>query len=180
MRTSHIIEGQLEIDVVSTALTVKALERMHITHVVGLPDNGTADLYDNLFEHKGIEVVKVCREGEAFAIAAGLFVGGKHPLIVIQSTGFFESGDAIRGTVVNMKIPVVVLIGYRGYKKLQADPRWIDTAAQFLEPTLNAWQIPYYLLKTDDDLEVLTLAQQKARETSHPVAVLLVGKCTSE
>ena len=154
---------------------VDALKRQNITHVVGVPDNGSARIYELLREDQEIEVITVTREGEAFAIAAGLYVGGKMPVIIIQNTGFLESGDAIRGTVINMQVPVVVFIGYRGYHNRDADGKWVDSVATFLEPTLKAWNLPYRMLETDADIGSIDWAYRKSAETSLPAAVLLIG-----
>ena len=157
---------------------VNALKRHQITHAIGVPDNGSARIYELLRSESGIEVITVTREGEAFAIASGLYIGGKKPVIIIQNTGFLESGDAFRGTVVNMRVPVVVFIGYRGYHNRDTDGQWVDSVASFLEPTLKAWSLPYELLETDDDIRCIGAAFEKTRETSLPVAVLLIGHAT--
>ncbi len=154
---------------------VDALKKQNITHAVGVPDNGSARIYELLREDKEVDVITVTREGEAFAIAAGLYIGGKKPVIIIQNTGFLESGDAFRGTVYNMQIPVVVLIGYRGYHNRDADGNWVDSVATFLEPTLKAWNLPYKMLETDADIENIEWAYGKSTETSLPAAVLLIG-----
>ena len=122
---------------------IDELKKWDVTHVIGLPDNGSAKLYEKLRGEPEINVISVTREGEAFAIASGLYVGGKQPVVLIQNTGFLESGDAIRGTAVNMEIPLVTLIGYRGYQTLRPESRLhSDSAATFLEPTLKAWGFP--------------------------------------
>ena len=144
-----------------------------VTHVVGVPDNGSRALYEALWANPQIEVVMVSREGEAFALASGLYLGGKQPLVLIQNTGFFEAGDGFRGTAYNMQIPLVMLIGYRGYKTMEPGALRVDTAATFFEPTLTAWNIPYSILHTDDDLEQISAAFQRAAETSLPAAVLM-------
>lgn len=154
---------------------VDALKEQNITHAVGVPDNGSARIYELLREEENIEVITVTREGEAFAIAAGLYIGGKKPLIIIQNTGFLESGDAFRGTVYNMQIPVVVFIGYRGYHNRDDDGQWVDSVTTFLEPTLKAWNLPYKELETDDDIESIKWAYRKSTESSLPAAVLLIG-----
>lgn len=154
---------------------VDALKKHNITHAVGVPDNGSARIYELLREESEIEVITVTREGEAFAIAAGLYVGGKKPVIIIQNTGFLESGDALRGTVINMQVPVVVFIGYRGYHNRDADGKWVDSVAAFLEPTLKAWSLPYKKLETDADIGNIDWAYNEAAETSLPAAVLLIG-----
>ncbi len=154
---------------------VDELKKQNITHAVGVPDNGSARIYELLREDQEIEVITVTREGEAFAIAAGLYIGGEKPVIIIQNTGFLESGDAIRGTVINMQIPVVVFIGYRGYHNRDADGKWVDSVAAFLEPTLKAWNLPYQMLETDADISSIDWAYSQSAETSLPAVVLLIG-----
>jgi sulfopyruvate decarboxylase TPP-binding subunit len=157
---------------------VDELKKWNVTHVIGIPDNGTAQLYKHLHAEPEMDVITVSREGEAFAIASGLYVGGKQPVVLIQSTGFLESGDAIRGTAFNMRIPLVTLIGYRGYQTMRGDSSFVDTAATFLEPTLKAWDLPYNTIDTDDDISYIGDAFRQAQETSTPTAVLLIGICT--
>ena len=67
-----------------------------VTHVVCLPDSETNWLYLKLEEEPSLDLVPVCREGETMPIAAGLSIGGKRPIVLIQNTGMFESGDSIR------------------------------------------------------------------------------------
>ena len=161
--------------VASAQKIVDSLKNQNITHAVGVPDNGSAQIYELLRKDEEIEVITVTREGEAFAIAAGLYIGGKRPIVIIQNTGFLESGDAIRGTVFNMQVPVVVFIGYRGYYNRDAGGNWADSAATFLEPTLKAWNLPYQMLETDADIGCIDWAFEKSSETSLPTAVLLIG-----
>lgn len=157
---------------------VKVLKEHNITHAVGVPDNGSAKIYELLRDEPQIDVITVTREGEAFAIAAGLYIGGKKPIIIIQNTGFLESGDAIRGTVINMKIPVVVFIGYRGYHNRDENGNWVDSVATFSEPTLKAWDLPYKMLEHDTDIGNIEWAFSKSDESSLPAAVLLIGHAT--
>ena len=157
---------------------VNALKTHQITHAIGVPDNGSARIYELLRAEPEIEVITVTREGEAFAVASGLYVGGKKPVIIIQNTGFLESGDAFRGTVVNMRVPVVVFIGYRGYHNRDANGQWVDSVASFLEPTLKAWGLPYEMLEADNDIRCIRAAFEKTEATSLPAAVLLIGHAT--
>ena len=157
---------------------VNELKKQGITHAVGVPDNGSARIYELLRAAPEIEVITVTREGEAFAIASGLYVGGKKPVIIIQNTGLLESGDAIRGTVFNMRVPVVVFIGYRGYHNRDADGQWIDSVASFLEPTLKAWNLPYEMLETDNEISCIRRVFETTEATSLPAAVLLIGHAT--
>lgn len=152
---------------------VEELHRQGVTHAVGVPDNGTRALYEHLWSDASLEVVSVTREGEAFAVASGLYLGGRTPVVIMQNTGFLETGDAFRGTAYNMGIPLVVLLGYRGYQSMGRDVG-LDTAASFLEPTLRAWNVPYSIMVSDERVdEHLGAAFRRARQTSLPAAVIL-------
>jgi len=136
---------------------VRALERAKVSHVLGVPDNTSGPLFDALREHPGIRLVIVTREGEAFAMASGLWIGGARPLVVIQNTGLLEAGDALRGTALRMGAPIPVVLTGRGYAKMASaglgpdTPRTpelmtradVDSVALLTEPTLDAWGVPW-------------------------------------
>jgi sulfopyruvate decarboxylase TPP-binding subunit len=115
-----------------------------ISHVVWLPDSEMGRWEAALSSAPDLTLVRVCREGEAFGIAAGLLLSGKRPVVVIQNTGFFEAGDALRNVVHDLGLPVFVIVGYRGYYTGVTGRR--DTAAQFIEPIVRAWGLPHRVL----------------------------------
>jgi len=141
-----------------------------VTHVVWLPDTESGFLFETLHSEPRLSLVPVCREGEAIPIAAGLLVAGQKPVVIIQSTGLFESGDSLRGLAIDYHIPLLLLVGYRGYEGGQPPA---DSAAAFLEPILRAWGLPYHLIDSNTGLEVIPGAYQEAQERSGPVAVLV-------
>ena len=74
--------------------TVLAEMKKHgVTHVVYLPDSETNWLYLLMKADPAVHLVGVGREGNACSIAAGLWLGGAKPLILIQNTGMLEAGD---------------------------------------------------------------------------------------
>lgn len=155
-------------------LTPKAildqLNKNGVTHVVWLPDSETNFMYQQMLANESLELVPVCREGETMAIAAGIWVGGKKPVVLIQNTGMFESGDSIRGLGLDIDFPMVMMVGYRGWTRHGATP---DSAARFTEPILHAWGINYYLVETDEDAPRISQAFEEAERTQRPVACLM-------
>ena len=149
---------------------ISELKKNNITHVVWLPDSETNFMYQELLAEPDIDLVPVCREGETMAIAAGLWVGGKKPVVLIQNTGVMESGDSIRGLGLDVNQPLVMLVGYRGWSRHGVTK---DSAARFIEHILYAWGINYYLVEVDEDASHISRALQEANDTSRPVAVLL-------
>ena len=140
-----------------------------VTHVVTLPDSETSGMYTAIANSE-IHLIPVSREGEAVPIAAGLWASGKRAAVIIQNSGVFESGDALRGLGIGVNLPVVMFVGYRGYNRHGDTP---DSAARFLEPYLHMWGVPFYLLEYGHDLARIDLAFQEASKREQPVAVLV-------
>ena len=177
----------------STPETLRTLVSRGITHLVGLPDGTSGPLFDAVSRHPAIRLVTVTREGEAFAIATGLWIGGAHPLVVIQNTGLLESGDSLRGTAQRMAAPVPILVTGRGYLKMRAagitpeEPRTVelmtrpdvDTTALLTEPTLEAWGVPFRRCEGEDDPAAALLDTiDEARTHERPTAVVVARKLT--
>jgi len=166
------------------------LKARGVSHVVGLADNSSAALLSLLGNDDSVSFIAVTREGEAFALASGLWIGGKTAVVVVQNTGLLESGDGLRGTAQRMRIPLVCFITYRGYKgkpfrlaKTERGP-WtiedfsradLDSAALVTEPTLKAWNVPFDFLESDADLAKVARAFSRAERESRPVALLITG-----
>src|SRR5689334_15878391 len=141
-----------------------------VTDVVWLPDSETNWLFLLMQAEPSLRLVGVSREGHACSIAAGLYAGGKKPLILIQNTGLMESGDSIRGWLLGLNIPVVLMVGLRGWTRHGVTQ---DTAAVYTERFLNAFNINYYLVESDADASRITVAFEEAEKTKRPVAVLV-------
>ena len=156
--------------VLHPASVIEELKKNNISHVVWLPDSETNFMYQLLTNEPSLSLVPVCREGETMAIAAGLWVGGKRPIVLIQNTGIFESGDSIRGLGLDVRQPLVMLVGYRGWSRHGITT---DSAARFIEHILHAWGINYYLIETDEDSDRVSVAIEEADRLQRPVAVLV-------
>jgi sulfopyruvate decarboxylase subunit alpha len=119
------------------------LRAADITDVVTVPDS-TIGSWESAIQQSGISLIRVCREGEAWAVAAGLYLGGRRPLVMIQCTGLFESGDSLRNILHDWKLPIPAIIGYRSYLNQESLPG--DTCLTFTEPIIRAWDIDYQLI----------------------------------
>lgn len=151
--------------------TVLAQMKAHgVTHVVWLPDSETNWLYLLMKAEPSITLVAVAREGLAMSIASGLYAAGKKPLVLIQNTGLMESGDSIRGWLMGMNVPVVLMVGLRGWTRHGVTT---DTAAVYTERFLNAFNINYYLVESDADASRIPVAFAEAEKLKRPVAVLV-------
>lgn len=156
----------------SSQATIAELIRLDFTDIVMIPDTESAKLFEAAKASPALRVLSPTREGEGIAIAAGLWVGGRKPIVVIQNTGLMEAGDALRGCAIGPRIPLRLIVGWRGYPGAQAGRLPVDSAHPFTEPLLDAWDMPTWHLMADDDLNTIALMDDTAATTSLPAAVL--------
>ncbi len=151
---------------------VAALKDCGVTHVIWIPDSELGTCDQALSSDSELRLIRVCREGEAMAVAAGLMLGGKHPIVAIQCTGLFEAGDSLRNIVHDMKLPLFMIVGLRGYYAYQ-QKKTSDTCPVFAEPILKAWQIPYSILENRHTANDLAQAYRRAQAESRAAVVCL-------
>jgi len=150
---------------------VDELRSLGITHVVWLPDS-TLGQWETALAGAGTpKLIRVCREGEAWAIAMGLHLGGAAPLVMIQCTGLFDSGDSLRNALFDYEIPLFAVIGYRSY----LNPQAVDSARTFTEPNLRSWGLDYRIIERADQLPVLREHYTACRKAGKP-GVVLIGE----
>jgi sulfopyruvate decarboxylase TPP-binding subunit len=148
---------------------VTELDRIGVTHVVWLPDSTLGAWEQSLQSSPNQRLIRVCREGEAWAVAAGLYLGGARPLVMIQCTGLFDSLDSLRNAVYDYQLPLFAVIGYRSYLNTRA----VDSARSLTEPTLRAWAIDYRLIDSPEKLPRLAAQYQACQKARMPGAVLI-------
>ena len=145
------------------------LKKCGFDYVVTVPDDDSRRLYRLIESRPEFKLVSACREGEVIAIAAGLMLGGKSPVVLIQNTGFYESGDSLRGLTIDLKLPMVILISCRGWK---SHAPMTDSASIYIRPALDAWGIKHHLVENDEDVSKIAVAHHEATKAQRPTAVL--------
>ena len=118
------------------------------------------------------------REEEAFGIAAGLYLGGARPTVMLQSSGLGNSLNALTSLLIPYQIPVLIVISMRG-----DEGEW--NAAQVpmgraIRPILDSMGIPHLTSDTaDGTADVVRLVGQTAFATRLPGACLLSRRLTA-
>jgi sulfopyruvate decarboxylase TPP-binding subunit len=143
-----------------------------VTHVVWIPDSSTGAWDAALSSANALTLIRVCREGEAVAVAAGLLLGGKKPVVIIQCTGLFEAGDSLRNFVHDFGLPIFVLVGLRNYYAYRQG-RSRDSAPRFAESIVQAWQIPYIILEDTSLKDDLAAIYTRSVKEKRPQVVFL-------
>ena len=144
---------------------------LRITHVIWLPDSALGAWEAAIESSAAFRLVRVAREAEAWAIAAGLEIGGARPMIIMQTTGLFDSGDSMRNALFDLGRQLFAIVGHRSYL-IENSP---DSAKHFAEPILKAWGIDYILLKQTDELPRLLEHYSACQSAGKPGIALRGG-----
>src|SRR5439155_13167303 len=84
-------------------------------HVVYVPDNPLSHVLRLLRDSfPDVTTTLATREEEAFGIAAGLYLGGARPTVMLQSSGLGNSLNALTSLPVPYRIPILIVISLRG------------------------------------------------------------------
>jgi sulfopyruvate decarboxylase subunit alpha len=83
--------------------------------VVYVPDNPLSHVL-RVFEQqfRDVRLYLATREEEAFGIAAGLYLGGRLPTVMLQSSGLGNSLNAVTSLLMPYQIPVLMVVSMRG------------------------------------------------------------------
>lgn len=89
-----------------------------IENFIGVPDSTMKHFVDQGMKKK--KVLISTREEEAIGIATGMSLSKSHSLVFMQNAGFANSLSTITSLVELYRIPLLFLIGWRGYLKNDA------------------------------------------------------------
>src|SRR5689334_20135524 len=147
-------------------------------HVVYVPDNPLSHVLRVLGErYADVRTTVATREEEAFGIAAGLYLGGARPTVMLQSSGLGNSLNAITSLLVPYQIPVLFVVSMRG-----GAGEW--NAAQMpmgraVAPILDAIGIPHVTAESAEQVaSVVQTTAETTFATRIPAACLLPRRVT--
>ena len=163
---------------IPAATLLEALRDAGVTDVVAVPDTHQRSLIDLLVQSGAVPFIQAATEDEAIAIAAGLIIGGRRPVLQIQHAGLYACVNNLRGVGIDGEFPLVLLVGLLGRDPARPPRENFDSMVRYAEPLLDALEIPHFLLDGPDDVGRVAEAFRAADARSGPVA-LLVGVMTS-
>jgi sulfopyruvate decarboxylase TPP-binding subunit len=157
---------------------VKEIVALGITHVINVPDTHQKSVLALLSRRPHPTLITACTEDEAIGINAGLYIGGKRPMLLIQNTGLLASINCVKGIAMDASIPTFMLVGLfsRDVTKTPSeDPKRVINR---ISPTLETWDIPWYPLERPEQIGAIAEAYQRSLDVRGPT-VVLVGAPTS-
>src|ERR1700754_2585860 len=162
----------MPVSVANSQIIYDALKACDVKIVSALPETWLVHLIRMADDDPEMTLVRVAKEEEAIGISAGAHLAGVNSALLMQNHGFLAAINPIVSLAQLYKIPLLMLISYRGHFG-EKDP-WQTQGGLVTEPVLRALGIPYAFL--DDPARVaqrIAEAQTWANASLHPAALLL-------
>jgi sulfopyruvate decarboxylase alpha subunit len=149
---------------------VSRMQEVGFDFFTGVPDSTLGSVIATLIERR--VYVPGVREDEAVAMAAGAYMGGKAPVVLMQNSGLGTSLNALISLNLIYLQPCLLLISWRGHDGKDAPEHLV--MGQVLTQLLDAVRIPRRLLRTDGYEDDLNWAVEVFSKQRIPAALLVV------
>jgi sulfopyruvate decarboxylase subunit alpha len=162
----------MPVSVASSKIVYDALKANGIRLLSALPETWLVHLIRMADEDPDMILVRLAKEEEGVGISAGAHLAGARSAMLMQNHGFLASINGIVSCAQLYRIPLLMLISYRGDFG-ERDP-WQTEGGAVTEDLLRALRIPFTYL--DDPSCVasrIASAQTLALSSNKPVALLL-------
>jgi sulfopyruvate decarboxylase alpha subunit len=158
---------------VQWAETVLAnLKEHNVRLMTYVPDNMLIPLIDGAQADPHFTAFTATREEEAIGIACGADMAGMRAVVLMQSSGFGNTVNALASLAVPYQLPVLMFISERGVIGEFNSVQMPITRA--MRPTLDALGIPHVTLSRMDELAFLTHRMtRQCFQTRTPAALFL-------
>ena len=137
----------------------------------GVPDSTLKTVFAVLESEPRYSYLSSVREDNAVGMAVGAYLGGKNPIVLMQNSGLGLCLNALTSLVLLYKIPLLLVVGWRGADRFDA-PEHILMGA--VSPTLlTDVGIPFWVPTSEDAGACLTAAAAKSKSDRSATALLV-------
>jgi sulfopyruvate decarboxylase subunit alpha len=156
----------------NSRLIYEALKTCNIRLISALPETWLVHLIRLAEEDTEMILVRLAKEEEGIGLSAGAHFAGVKSAMLMQNHGLLAAVNGIVSLAQLYKIPLLMLISYRGSFG-ERDP-WQTQGGSATEPVLRALGIPYHLLNSPQEVaKRIRQAQTLAESSLQPVALML-------
>lgn len=151
---------------------VQTLKNNDVRFITYVPDNVLTPLIKGVTSDNYFISVNATREDEAIGMVAGAWMGGLKGVVMMQTSGFALSPNALASLIVPFQIPAILVISERGtFGEFNIGQTMV---ARVMRPTLDAIGITHHTLTDEKTMAFMVDSSIKqAVTTQAPVAFIL-------
>jgi len=136
---------------------------------VGVPCSLVKTLLAEL-ERRGLYLGET-REDAALGVAAGAYLAGRMPVVIMQNSGLGVSLNALGSLHFLYRIPALLLVTWRGYQGEDAPEHLV--MGEVLPRVLELFGVPFRAPLVEAMVADVDWAAARIRETRRPVALVV-------
>jgi sulfopyruvate decarboxylase TPP-binding subunit len=154
-------------------MLLDAIRTVGIGTIVTVPDTHQRTLLTAITDSGDPRLITCATEDEATAVAAGLWIGGEEPALLIQHAGLYASVNTLRGVAIDGHIPMFYLIGLLSREPDKQPRESTRSMVKYSMPLLETFGVPYALIDGPHDVPAVAEMFHTSRERRGPAAVLI-------
>ncbi len=137
----------------------------------GVPCSILKDIILCLSSDPDIPYIPATREDEALGIATGAYLAGRKPIVLMQNSGLGSAINPLASLDILYKIPMLLLISWRGYQGKDAPEHLImgEVTIRLLEDI----NVPVQVISRDDPEAAISASIKSMEEKQIPAATIL-------
>lgn len=153
---------------------VAALKAAGFDFFAGVPCSLLKGLVSILDKDPDAHYVSATREDSAIGMAAGAYLGGKLPMVLMQNSGLGVSVNALASLTTMYALPVLLVISWRGEGGNDA-PEHI-MMGEIMAPMLDLMKIPHRVLSDKEPMAPqIAWAKEQMLQSKYPAALIVPG-----
>lgn len=160
----------------------KRLLAQGISHVVTVPDFVQFSLHATLAQHpEAIRCIFAASEDQAVTTAAGLWMAGAKPIVLVQNQGLYKCTNTLRAVCLDAGVPLLFMVGQFGREASNIGQHMNQSSRSMVRlmiPHLDALGVEHWMLEADEDLDAIQDAWAHAND-KETASVVLVSRHTT-
>jgi|TARA_Y100000031_G_C8244505_1_gene397400 phosphonopyruvate decarboxylase len=124
-----------------------------------------------LSRNKEFQYIPATTEGEAIGLASGAYMAGRRPVVLMQNSGLGVSINALTSLVLLYKIPLFLVITWRGYGGNDAPEHLL--MGKWMLDFLKVMNIPVMILSKDSNKNQIVNFAKKQKNQGITTALIL-------
>ena len=149
---------------------VSRLRDVGFNFFTGVPDSILSGVIATLIE--GRLYVPAVREDEAVAMAAGAYLGGRLPVVLMQNSGLGTSLNTLMSLNLIYLQPCLLVISWRGHDGKDAPEHLV--MGQVVAQLLDLVRIPHRAVRPESYQDDVAWAAEVCTRQRIPVALLMI------
>jgi len=150
---------------------VSALKAHGFNFFCGVPCSLLKGLVSLLDGDREAHYISATREDSAIGMAAGAYLGGKLPMVLMQNSGLGVSVNALASLSTMYDLPALLVISWRGQGGNDA-PEHI-MMGEIMTPMLDLMKIPHRVLTKEPMDPQVAWAKETLTSTRKPAALIV-------